>query len=365
MQIDFHHGVTYVVARLAGFDHAGANIIAYSAQYVDDATNEGRIAFDCQSMYFRIASAHKMLDYANFDVLANHHAWIPFHFLPGNDGLPAGQGEDIPFSRRIICRPNSYIAQDMVKECIRRRSDPNALQRLGITMHVYADTWAHQGFCGITHAQNNSHDLRDADHQPDTEITAQLKDFFGAAFDSIQSKFVGNTMPLGHGTVLSYPDRPYLRWSYTNGLGEKIHRDNPTDFLNAAQHMCKAMQCFLAGDPNLDAPGLADQDRKQIDTLIRSIVHEDGDQRHQVWLTAVRNGDFSFGPCALSYVAKGEHSWKYDALGTTASVDDEKTIYRYQTAFLKSNWKRFHDALQAHRLYVEHELLPEYGICAA
>ena len=31
MQIDFHHAVTYVLARLAGFDHADAEIVAYSA----------------------------------------------------------------------------------------------------------------------------------------------------------------------------------------------------------------------------------------------------------------------------------------------------------------------------------------------
>lgn len=41
MQIDFHHATTYVLARLAGFEHPEANIIAYSAQYVDDATNSG------------------------------------------------------------------------------------------------------------------------------------------------------------------------------------------------------------------------------------------------------------------------------------------------------------------------------------
>jgi hypothetical protein len=29
MQIDFHHGTTYVIARYAGFDHPQAEIIAY------------------------------------------------------------------------------------------------------------------------------------------------------------------------------------------------------------------------------------------------------------------------------------------------------------------------------------------------
>ena len=85
MQIDFHHGVTYVIARYAGFSHAKATTVAHAAQYVDDATNEGVLKFDNKAMYKRIASAHKMLDYRNSEALANHQAWIPFHFLPGNE----------------------------------------------------------------------------------------------------------------------------------------------------------------------------------------------------------------------------------------------------------------------------------------
>ena len=46
MQIDFHHGVTYTVARLAGFAHRDAETIAYCSQYVDDATNSGATRFD-------------------------------------------------------------------------------------------------------------------------------------------------------------------------------------------------------------------------------------------------------------------------------------------------------------------------------
>ena len=84
MQIDFHHSVTYVLSRIAGFLHSEASIIAYCAQYVDDATNSGIIHFDNGWSFDRICSAHKLLDYRNFQELANHHVWIPFHFLPGN-----------------------------------------------------------------------------------------------------------------------------------------------------------------------------------------------------------------------------------------------------------------------------------------
>lgn len=76
MQIDFHHAVTYVLARLAGFEHAKADVVAYAAQYVDDATNEGLIHFTNGAMYKRTSSAHKMLDYKNFADLANRQVWI-------------------------------------------------------------------------------------------------------------------------------------------------------------------------------------------------------------------------------------------------------------------------------------------------
>ena len=94
MQIDFHHAATYVIARFSGFDHSQANIISYSAQYVDDATNSGVVRFDNLYLYSRISSAHKMLDYRNSEELANHEVWIPFHFLPGNNGKPAGEQAD-------------------------------------------------------------------------------------------------------------------------------------------------------------------------------------------------------------------------------------------------------------------------------
>ena len=46
MRIDFHHAATYVAARLAGFAHPEADIVAHAAQHVDDATSSGLILFD-------------------------------------------------------------------------------------------------------------------------------------------------------------------------------------------------------------------------------------------------------------------------------------------------------------------------------
>jgi hypothetical protein len=354
MQIDFHHGVTYVAARLAGFEHESASIIAYSAQYVDDTTNAGLIRFDNGAMFNRISSAHKMLDYRNFQELANHHVWIPFHFLPGNGGRKAGEDPEGAFIDKLICRPNSHIAQQMVRECIQRREAAYGLYRLGITMHVYVDTWAHQGFAGVNHRINEAKSLLNEFNQPDHNLMDRLKNYF-----------VSEALPLGHGAVLSHPDRPFLRWGYVNGRGEKIIRNNPQDFLMAADFMCQAMQRFLIGDGDATVPGLPTADKILIATMLENIRDENGRERHQQWLSAIAAGNFSFGKANIDYIPKGKGSWKHLALGTENAVDRENEVFPYSPSFLISHWKLFHDALQAHRFYIIHELLPRYGICIA
>ncbi|MEB3295643.1 MAG: DUF6765 family protein [Synechococcales bacterium] len=354
MQIDFHHGATYVCARIAGFDHASASTIAYCAQYVDDATNAGIIRFENGSLFYRISSAHKMLDYRNFQELANHRVWIPFHFLPGNGNLLAGEDPPGTFIDKLICRPNSPVAQEMVRDTILQPRSPFSLHRLGIVMHVYVDTWAHQGFAGVNHRVNEAKQLMDQDGKNDRDLLNRLAGYF-----------IGEALPLGHGSVLGHPDKPFLCWSYTNGRGERVVRNNPKDFLEAADQMCRVFQRYRLQDPDAEVAGLSSADRQQIQTLFHNLTDKDGKVRHQKWLDAIAAGAFSFGAATVSYQAKGIGSWKYLALGTEKVVDKGDEIYKYHPNFLRSDWKCFHDALQAHRFYVMHELLPRYGICAA
>lgn len=358
MQIDGHNTMTYVAARGAGFTQKEAAIIAHSAQYVDDATNGGYIQFDNGAMYFRIASAHKMLDYRNSEELANHHVWIPFHFLPGNGGAPVGENpEGDSFIRKLVCKPDSPVARDVLKALFDSADTPYGLHRLGITMHVYADTWAHQGFSGVNHEINQVTELESDDPEEDESLFNKIKNFF-----------VSNAFPLGHGAALSHPDKPYLKWCYKNGLGEWVDRDNPRDFRDAVNHMCKAMRAYRAGDKdmNLDQhEGLPPADDALVAELIQDVKSADGEQRHADWLDAIREGRFSFGKEALDYVPKGVGSWKYEAIGQDAAIDKDDDVFAYRPEFLQSDWKQFHDALQACRYSIINDVLPRYGICAA
>jgi hypothetical protein len=357
MQIDGHHTMTYVAARLAGFSRAKASIVAYSAQYVDDATNSGVIQFDNNAMYGRISSAHKMLDYRNSDELANHQVWVPFHFLPGNGGKPAGENPKGRFIRKLVCFPDSHVARDMLRVCAADADKPYALHRLGITMHVYADTFAHQGFAGANHKINEVGD-----------ITSNSKNLDRSFLNKIINYFLSESFPLGHGAALSHPDRPSLIWEYTNGLDERIKRNNQEIFMEAVDKMCRSMQCFIQGDVTMDLesmPGLPAKDAKIILSLIKKIKGDSGEVRHHKWIEAIQKGRFSFGAEKIVYVGKGKGSWKHKSIGQLAAADHGREIFPYREAFMKSNWKHFHDALQAHRLDILHDVLPRYGICAA
>jgi len=348
MQIDFHHAVTYVAARAAGFPHPDAEIIAYAAQYVDDATCEGIIRFDNKALYQRTSSAHKAIDPKNFDALDNQKVWMPFHFLPGNKGLEPGEDPAGKFIHKLVCLPDSTVAEDMLRDVILDQEKPYSLHRLGITMHVYADTWAHQGFAGVKHLVNKVSKIKEVG---DSDV-----------FKEDLVKLINPLIPeLGHGRAYIFPDMPFLSWEYVNGHNKKISRDNADIFCEAADGLCKAMKRYILKSPDAAVTGLNTADMAQIRKLFTDLKMKEGADRHEVWLRVIGQGVFSFGPATIAYAEDGKGSWKADALGTSRDMPE----YVYSDSFLISNWKLFHDALQLHRITVAHDILPRYGICAA
>ena len=249
----------------------------------------------------------------------------------------------------------------MVNACIKDKNLPYGLHRLGITMHVYADTWAHQGFAGINDKINEVHGVKDEHGNHDPGIMDRLNDFW----DNTKSTLVSEAMPLGHGAALSYPDRPFLKWHYTNGEDQEVVRNNPQDFMEAAHHMCMAMQRYQQGNVDASVPGLSEEGRSKIEAMLLKTTDEDGEKRHKVWLAAIADGEFDFPAVKLEYIAKGKHSWKHQAIGDTRSKQLKNKEFPYHSSFLDSDWKMFHDALLAHRFVVVHNILPKYGICAA
>jgi hypothetical protein len=393
MQIDGHHAGTYVCARLAGFTDAEAKTIAYAAQYVDDATNEGVIQFaNSEFLYMRIASAHSMIDPSNLMDAKNHLAWLPFHFLPGNDQLPAGQTPVGGELTQMACKPDSPVARDMLRRTLADKGTARGLHRLGIAMHVYADTFSHQGFIGALSPGNICEKPTSGDLSLDKRIKdASKKELWERIWNGLKTvliffwistvmmirerkslirywRDIFKTNPLGHAAADTFPDQPFLKWSYQDWSGTTVHRDNPKIFMEAFEMMTKAMQAWRADDRTMNLSmhsGINKGDAISLERLVLGFRDPKGKERHLQWLDAIRKGAFSFGAENVEYVAKDAGSWKEAALGTVKKRDNGYELYPFSTAFLSSDWKLFHDALQAHRLDIVHEILPSYGICAA
>lgn len=390
MQIDGHHTGTYVVARFAGFPHEEAEIIAYAAQYVDDATNEGPIMFkDSEYMYSRIASAYSMLDASNFMDAKNHLSWLPFHFLPGNCGEAAGRAVDKSDLEKLACVPDSHVARDILKSTL--EGGGKSLHRLGVVMHVYADSFAHQKFVGTLCKANRAEAVTSGDMKMDERIRNCSKNSFihelllkvkvGLKFalrlivlmireNKNPLEFYRDSWlrePVGHAAVDSFPDQPTLSWQYVDWQGKTVHRDNLDIFLNAFEMMTRALRAWRAGDTTMtleNHAGLTDMEKESIKTVLLGNTDPDGAVRHLHWLDALARGHFSFGRVQLSYVDKGDKSWKFDALKSEKILDSGYEEYLYSPGFMCSDWKRFHDALQDYRADVLHNILPRYGICA-
>ena len=136
----------------------------------------------------------------------------------------------------------------------------------------------------------------------------------------------------------------------------------------------EAMVRYQKQDPNytLSAGDSIPMDElKKIKKNFLAFKDDDGDNRNEKWLSYINGGKFTFtGPPVPKvkvekFIAKGPSSWKHKALDTTKECEVGHELFPFTPAFLISDWKLFHDALQIHRIDVIRNILPKYGICAA
>lgn len=142
MQIDMHYHGTYALARAAGMHRDKARIVATAAQFVDDNAHKGSLELKDGARIDSQATAHHAVDLKNIDPVDQRLVWIPFHFLPGN------QGND--YTQRLTCSMESDIATETIRNnCKSAAETAFGLELLGVTAHVYEDTFSHYGFSGI------------------------------------------------------------------------------------------------------------------------------------------------------------------------------------------------------------------------
>jgi hypothetical protein len=170
MNIEFHYYALHYLSRCAGFSENDASTIAISSQMVDECIapweifgwkpglspggETGSVAGNrAGSAIGRGAEGERLTqvtqNYVFWDETVARDIYRPFHFIPGDAQLAS--------ARRIDGRAGPYVVTEdspLSREILIAALKTKDLFRIGIALHAYADTWAHQNFSGDSEAQN-------------------------------------------------------------------------------------------------------------------------------------------------------------------------------------------------------------------
>lgn len=225
MHKDFHLYGTYMAAKDAGYEESDAKKIAFAAQMVDEFGKE--LIKENVTVTPMIKEVIKSL-FSDNKIKEIADIWVPFHFIPKN----THRSEKSIFEK-YQC---GYDENCVIKDVINKMYGTNAsLEQVGIAMHVLADSFAHQEFCGVPCR----------DYKKIKEVKCQLlSGFIGLE----NAEYVPNFLPyqayFGHGCIGHLPDLSWVNYEYKWTSGESEIRNNPEIFADAYEKMFKELARF-------------------------------------------------------------------------------------------------------------------------
>jgi len=332
MEKDFHYYCLGILARASGFAPEDALTIAYASQYVDDSTESepmriGEIIFD------PVRTCYEGLKSYGWSV--QKRVLIPFHFIPPK---PIQSPKD-----SFVTASNSPFALRILREASDEAHSRRRLCRLGVAFHTLSDAWAHEGFSGRRHEEN---DVENIYHKKGRKWKHLLLDNFLLDF-----------LPqIGHAEAGYFPDQPFLRWKYTRRMtNEVIRRNNTNIFLCAAKTIYDLLLDIDKSE--LDTPIAWESLKKRIRTLL-AYKEEDVEKRCARWRKAFEK---LFKPLGFEY---DKQAWRDEALHPLRATDtnwdhlapsDFKHLrFPLTPGFFDSKWVHFHkSALRQRHLVLE------------
>ncbi len=277
------------------------------------------------------------------------------------------QGNTGDFKRDLITSPNSKSSQLLLEDIKKSANRPIALYKLGIGLHIYADTFSHQDFKGFYDSYNDVYLLTGVDESSNIMI------LINKIKRRLKNKFL-DIPPVGHGQALTNPDIPYANWSYKRPGGEIIVVNNLKErFIPAIKNIHDFLCVYLEENPSFKDN---DVELKAYDfykeKLIELLTFQgNSDERHQNWLDKVNNNYFEFGDfdevdTQLNY---DKRNWFRRAVKAIEDRGFKNKAYNFHSFYKKDNfeqsdWVMFMRAASEHKYKIIHEILPACGVDA-
>ncbi len=352
MDINFHYAAIKVIANHAGFKPAESELIAYASQFVDDANEYKALNLDRDPgvdgirfdgvEFDPICTAHKDLDYANavFDRRARLVVYACFHFIPSFNAPTPAKGRQVikdgNFARGLV-----MDALNILKDG-QKKTRARDLIRLGIALHSYADTWAHQGFSGFWDHKNNDISNVKIKRGPNKWESVNLV-----------STFVSYAAPdIGHGEAGSLPDRTDVSWHCEPHKYTK-HRNNTVQFLGAAKKILE----LLSGRGTEAAQPWSRIEKKLERCFAKPAADEKKLRRKNIWKRVFPHVRFNYNSDRWFEQALSPEGGCFDWIGAGLGLDPKdytvkkgRNFFRFH-ACAREQRKNVESAIKKHRLH--------------
>ena len=314
MNVEFHYYIIHFLAKQAGFSPEEARTIAYSSQFVDHNIISYSIKTE-RGTYPTFPTQN----YGFWDEAFPQEVYIPFHFFPGDPEYEKSKRKD---SRKnaLNCTPNAPPVKELLVLALKTRN----LYRVGIALHTYADSWAHQNFSGRLEEWNR-----------------------------IDNRSL--IPPIGHAQALRKPDNPGLTW-HDPRLREDMQTVVNCDRMLAAARMIYKYLCTYNrrdfGDAELVEWKLSEligsPGQKTTDERIADIVIEDeiDTYRRSDWLREAFELIEDPGQSEI-FAGYDKLLWLKDALLYRSSIA-ERTPVKANPQFYESDFYKWLESAGDH-----------------
>ena len=258
MNISFHYFAVKTIASLAGFCDREAQQIAMYSQFVDDYS--APLHMTCSNIPDKIIQSDVLDLYAptlrgNFRPVSTGFAnpfeyatliarreqrliLSPFHFTVFDES----QGGN-PHIRVIPLAfgDGSLIDRLLHKEIADYHKGETrniTLLRMGMLLHIFADSHAHQMFTGYDSQVNRVNIIQVQDNISGEDITPVAR----AGIRGLFNRAISNIPAIGHVQAGHNPDIPNITFSLTYDSKMIHNRDNTELFLEAGRHVYRYLQ---------------------------------------------------------------------------------------------------------------------------
>lgn len=284
MNINFHYFAIKVLARTAGFDEKDAQLISEYSQFVDDFHPFLEEPMDCyyvpkcakflcKEIYDRklerfvkkfvpVNTGFSGVDYVLLiSQSVQENTVIPFHFIPTEQLNHINGNEENGGDRRNYRAKRFDNTPSLLKSLLNyiaslyqlKSKSSMSLIRLGIILHIFADTYAHQSFSGYRGWENDSKITRVIDNITNEDVTSKYR-----------RRITDNLPSIGHANVSTILDESKLSFTINlkinnddTSYGEVYTRNNTTEFLLAARYILNYLRRCKGNTPISDEDWLA------------------------------------------------------------------------------------------------------------